>query len=238
MSIVQCRLSTSGVHRLYINFPFPFMTSPVIHRKLASTHRHSHQSVLAKTHPQHLYRIINNVDQYQHFLPYCLESKILRVSPCGTMMDALLRVGFPLGSSSAWGTLLEEQYVSRVRMIPPSRGGKDSDEQVWIVEAKSIQSNLFVSLKSRWRLSLIPHHRCDTFSMGDAGNSEAAAEHSPNHISCNVKFDVEIQVSNPLISFTLDTVLKDVARKQVDAFERRCRDEPFDCFNVDSITHQ
>jgi ribosome-associated toxin RatA of RatAB toxin-antitoxin module len=150
------------------------------------------------------------------------------------MMDAVLRVGFPLGSSSALGTVLEERYVSRVRMIPPNRGGKDSDEQVWIVEAKSIQSNLFVSLKSRWRLSLVSHHLCNTFSIDDAGNSKVS-EHSPHHTSCNVKFDIEIQVSNPLISFTLDTVLKDVARKQVDAFERRCRDEPFDSFDVDSI---
>jgi ribosome-associated toxin RatA of RatAB toxin-antitoxin module len=119
-------------------------------------------------------------------------------------------------------------------MIPPSRGGKDSDEQVWIVEAKSIQSNMFDSLKSRWRLSLVPNHQCDTFSNSDAGNSEAS-EHPPSHTSCNVKFDVEIQVSNPLISFTLDTVLKDVARKQIDAFERRCRDKPFDIDGVDSM---
>lgn len=121
------------------------------------------------------------------------------------MMDAVLRVGLPLGSSGL-GTLMEERYVSRVRMIPP-----DSDEngqQYWTVEAKSIQSQLFDSLKSRWRLNL------------------AEIEQS-TRVSCNVNFDVEIEVSNPLISFTLGKVLKDVARKQVDAFEKRCRDIPF-----------
>ena len=121
------------------------------------------------------------------------------------MMDAVLRVGLPLGSSGL-GTLMEERYVSRVRMTPP-----DSDEngqQYWTVEAKSIQSQLFDSLKSRWRLNL------------------AEIEQS-TRVSCNVNFDVEIEVSNPLISFTLDKVLKDVARKQVGAFEKRCRDVPF-----------
>lgn len=121
------------------------------------------------------------------------------------MMDAVLRVGLPLGSSGL-GTLMEERYVSRVRMIPA-----DSDEngqQYWTVEAKSIQSQLFDSLKSRWRLNL------------------AEIEQS-TRVSCNVNFDVEIEVSNPLISFTLGKVLKDVARKQVDAFEKRCRDIPF-----------
>eukprot|EP00804_Cyclotella_cryptica_P014343 CCRYP_015528-RA/>CCRYP_015528-RA protein AED:0.23 eAED:0.23 QI:0/-1/0/1/-1/1/1/0/234 len=229
--MVSCRLATSVVHRINI-FQFPFLTSSVIHRRLATTHHHSHQSILSEIHPQHLYQIINNVDQYQHFLPYCLESKILRVSPCGTMMDAVLRVGLPLGSSSALGTVLEERYVSRVRMIPPSCVGENSDEQVWIVEAKSIQSNLLDSLKSRWRLSVVPSHQCNAFSFGDAGNIEVPEE-PPNRASCNVKFDVEIQVSNPIISFTLDKVLKDVARKQVDAFERRCRDEPFDGIDVD-----
>ena len=39
---------------------------------------------------------------------------------------------------------------------------------------------------------------------------------------------MEIQLSNPLISFTLDRVLKDVAKAQVEAFEKRCRAVPFD----------
>jgi ribosome-associated toxin RatA of RatAB toxin-antitoxin module len=95
-------------------------------------------------------------------------------------------------------------------MIPPddSKGINIDNQQIWTVEAKSIQSKLFDSLKSRWKLSLIEDEGC-------------------TGASCNVNFDVEIQVSNPLISFTLDRVLKDVAGKQVDAFEKRCRSIPF-----------
>jgi ribosome-associated toxin RatA of RatAB toxin-antitoxin module len=123
------------------------------------------------------------------------------------MMDAVLRVGLPLGSTGL-GTLMEERYISRVRMIPPNSNG--DNEQFWIVEAKSIQSQLFDSLKSRWKLNLVDNQHS---SQADA--------------SCNVYFDVEIEVSNPVISFTLDKVLKDVAKKQVDAFEARCRNVPF-----------
>ncbi|KAL7456830.1 hypothetical protein ACHAWC_008301 [Mediolabrus comicus] len=162
----------------------------------STTHSHVHQSTLTNIHPRHLYQIVNNVDKYKDFLPYCLESKILQTSQCGTMMDAVLRVGLPglMGGTNSSNSLLEERYVSRVRMI----------------EAKSIQSNLFDSLKSRWQLSLIED---------DAS--------SARQFSCNVNFEVEIQVSNPLISFTLDRVLKDVANAQVDAFEKRCRAVPF-----------
>ena len=132
------------------------------------------------------------------------------------MMDAVLRVGLPLGSSGL-GSLMEERYVSRVRMIPPS----SDDRQVWIVEAKSIHAaGLFDSLKSRWKLSIADteQHNCHV------GNGES---NKTNNLSCHVNFDVEIEVTNPLISFTLDKVLKDVAKKQVDAFEKRCRDTPF-----------
>lgn len=118
------------------------------------------------------------------------------------MMDAVLRVGLPFGSSKSLASM-EERYISRVRMIPPSPG-ETNKQQVWIVEAKSIQSKLFDSLKSRWRLS-------------------RASSEQPTYVSCNVSFDVEITISNPVISFTLDKVLKDVAETQVQAFEKRCR---------------
>mmetsp|Transcript_18592 Transcript_18592/g.30425 ORF Transcript_18592/g.30425 Transcript_18592/m.30425 type:complete len:222 (+) Transcript_18592:99-764(+) len=173
----------------------------------ATTHSHVHRSVLTNIHPQHLYNIVNNVDSYKDFLPYCHESKILQTSPCRTMMDAVLRVGLPgLSLSAGSNSLLEERYVSRVRMIPASE-----NTPFWTVEAKSIQSNLFDSLKSRWQLSLT--------------DDDANARGGP---SCNVNFEVEIQLSNPLIAFTLDRVLKDVAKAQVEAFEKRCRAIPFD----------
>ena len=184
----------------------------------ATTHSHVHQSILTNIHPQHLYQIVNNVDKYKDFLPYCHESKILQISPCGTMMDAVLRVGLPglsfLSTSGSNNSLLEERYVSRVKMIPANE-----TTPFWTVEAKSIRSNLFDSLKSRWQLSLI-----DEKNANDVNGQQQQQTTGP---SCNVNFEVEMQLSNSLISFTLDRVLKDVANAQVEAFEKRCRAVPY-----------
>ena len=203
-------------------------------------HQHIHRAILHDIHPHHLYNIINNVDQYYQFLPYCQESRILQTSKCGTMYDAVLRVGLPGLSHTvplSTSSLLEERYVSRVKMIPPVATDDDSVEPIiWTVEAKSIQSQLFDSLKSRWQVSFADNkmHNEHRINSQDGNQNENTTSTSPYHntttttpSSCNVNFEVEIQVSNPLISFTLDRVLKDVAKKQVDAFEQRCVDIPY-----------
>jgi ribosome-associated toxin RatA of RatAB toxin-antitoxin module len=81
--------------------------------------------------------------------------------------------------------------------------------QELIIETESIQSKLFDSLpRSRWKLAEIK----DGAHKGD----------------CKVNFEVEMAVSDPLIMATLDEVLKQVhvACRQVDAFEKRCRQLP------------
>ena len=186
-----------------------------------TTHRHAHQSIIHRIHPKHLYQIINDVDKYQNFLPHCHESRVLQTSSCGTMYDAVLRVGLPgLPSlpSVQSSSLLEERYISRVRMISPALDG-----DVYTVEARSIQSQLFDSLKSRWQLTLVENGHHDNKQSSD----ERISKMNANDISCKVNFEVEIQVSNPLISFALDSVLKDVAKEQVLAFESRCNEVPF-----------
>ncbi|EED86745.1 hypothetical protein THAPSDRAFT_269976 [Thalassiosira pseudonana CCMP1335] len=180
----------------YMHHPSP-TTHLLLNRPistLSTTHRHTHQSILPNIHPQHFYQIINNVNEYRNFLPYCQESKILQVSQCGSMMDAVLTVGLPGLSVGAASSLLEERYVSRVRMLQP----------------KMIGGNV-VEKEGCWNSS---------YSLPSSTTN--------NTHSCNVRFEVEIQVSNPLISFTLDRVLNDVARKQVEAFEKRCRNVSFD----------
>lgn len=192
-----------------------------------TAHRHSHQAILHRVHPRHLYGIINDVDSYRDFLPLCSESRVLRTSDCGTMYDAVLAVGLP-GLSQAAGTVLEERYVSRVRATEtPGSGGRPT----WTVEAKSVRSNLFDSLRSRWELSLVDdiYRGINVVSHGTTKGDDVGRDRTGGAgSSCRVNFEVEIGVSNPLISFTLDQVLREVAKRQVEAFERRCRELPFD----------
>lgn len=187
--------------------------------KKTTVHRHAHHANLKGVHPEHIYRIINDVDSYKDFLPYCNESKVLRTSDCGTMYDAVLGVGLPMP-----GHLMEERYVSRVRASSQpfsdenNVDGAGGMKPTWMVEAKSIRSSSFDSLKSRWVL---------TFAVGDEFTVNDRSVGIGEDISCDVNFDVEIRVSNILVSFVLDGVIGEVARKQVEAFERRANEVPF-----------
>lgn len=83
----------------------------------------------------------------------------------------------------------------------------DSDKLT--VESRSIQSNLFDSLKSRWKLS-------DATFEG----------HDQEDKQCHVDFEVEMSVSDPLVCGVLDQVLSEVAGRQVASFEKRCQELP------------
>jgi ribosome-associated toxin RatA of RatAB toxin-antitoxin module len=148
------------------------------------TKKHVAKRIL-KTHPMHLFRIIEDVDQYSKFLPLCSHSKILKRFDGG--FQAVLTVGLP--------PLFEETYVSQVLVKP----------EVYTIEAKSIESKLFDSLRSRWKL--FDH------TEGD-------------RVACKIDFEVEMTVRDPVIVATLDNVLQQVAQKQVDAFEKRCQELP------------
>jgi coenzyme Q-binding protein COQ10 len=151
------------------------------------TKRHVESKILS-TNPLHLYRIIQDVDSYSKFLPLCSHSQVLRRAPNGRSFQATLTVGMP--------SLFQETYVSDVLLNP----------QELIIETKSIQSKLFDSLRSRWKLAEIK----DGVHKGH----------------CQVNFEVEMTVSDPFIMATLDEVLRQVAGRQVDAFEKQCRQVP------------
>ena len=209
-----------------------------------TTHRHSHRATLRGVHPEHLYHIINDVDEYRNFLPHCRESRVLRISECGTMYDAILGVGILPTMPMPGLPILEERYVSRVRTRSPAAAAADDDDAkggrtrptAWTVEAKSIRSTSFDSLRSRWVLTFAGEEDDDDGDRNPEGCESTSSSGTidddrrrddDSDASCGVDFEVEIRVSNPLVSFALDGVLGDVARRQVEAFERRCNEVPF-----------
>lgn len=157
------------------------------------TRRHTERRIM-QTDPRHLFRIIQDVDSYQGFLPLCSHSKVLQRSPCGGSFDAALTVGLP--------PLFSEKYVSRVTV---------REKPFLTVETKSIESSLFDSLTSKWIL-------------------RDGADHTGG---CDVDFSVEMTVSDPVVAGVLDKVLQEVAGRQVEAFEKRCQQIPFEQFRKD-----
>ena len=154
------------------------------------TRRYTERKVL-RTHPLHLFRIIQDVDKYETFLPLCNYSKIIRRSQDGRSFDGKLKIG---------SKFFTEEYISRVTVIP----------ETYTIETESIESTSFESLKSRWKLE------------------EAVLDDEPRNIHCQVDFQVEMTVSDPVIVAVLDQVLQQVASRQVQAFEQRCQDIPID----------
>lgn len=157
----------------------------------AVTKRHVERKIL-QTSPQHLFQIIQDVNAYSQFLPLCTRSKIIKRMESGRQFEATLTVGLP--------PLFTEEYVSRVSV----------DTERLTVQAKSIESNLFEALDSKWILKEV----------------ESSEE------LCDVHFEVEMSVSNPVIMNALDQVLEQVAGKQVAAFEKRCREVPKDYYTI------
>jgi len=97
----------------------------------------------------------------------------------------------------------------------------------WIVEAKSIKSNLFHGLSSSWRLSEGESSNTRT-SLTDPVDKTIENIVGNGQSLTNVEFQVEMSVTDPLMAAALDQVLESVALQQVAAFEQRCRDIPFD----------
>ena len=170
--------------------------------------------------PQHLFNVVIDVDAYQSFVPFCKQSDILRRSNCGTLFDASLTIGV---SDMPPFNALEEKYVSRVKHI--QRQDSDGNHE-WIVEAKSIKSNLFHGLSSSWRLSKGESSSNSTVGDSRDTKNDTGIEDIDDPFT-RVIFEVEMIVTDPLIGATLNQTLESVALQQVEAFERRCKEIPF-----------
>jgi ribosome-associated toxin RatA of RatAB toxin-antitoxin module len=150
-----------------------------------------------ETHPMHLFRIIQDVDSYSSFLPMCWNSKVLKVYDGGREFDATLTVGMPGGVAFKG---LTEQYTSRVLVCP----------ETMTIESRSTHSKLFDSLRSTWKLN----------AAHDEDRDSVATSPPPK---CNVEFEVEVTVSDPVVASILDSVLQEVAVRQMEAFDKRCQ---------------
>lgn len=183
------------------------------------TKRHGESRIL-RTHPLHLFRIIQDVDRYCEFLPLCSYSRIdpATISSDGRTFEARLVVGRP--------PLFVEEYTSRVK-VQPERLQIDA-------QSTSSKYGQFDSLKSTWRLQPVRLWN-DDGDDGDDGDGDNTADTMKTdggdapflrNVGCHVDLEVEMTVSDPMVVTILDQILMHVAGRQVEAFDRRCGEVP------------
>ncbi|CAM9361413.1 unnamed protein product [Scytosiphon promiscuus] len=80
--------------------------------------------------PEQFFEVVADVDSYKEFVPFCVDSRVVKVIDKATM-EAEMSVGFKL---------FTEKYTSRVVMRRPKE-----------VAVKAVHSRLFSSLDSTWR---------------------------------------------------------------------------------------
>lgn len=114
-------------------FDLPFQSSPSEdfndNNNKNNRQEFTDQRIVRFTKTQ-IYNVVANVDDYEQFLPNCLESTVLSRSP--DRMEAELVVGFP--------PLITEKYTSIIYLDKPNR-----------VLVKGMNSTILKYLESEWK---------------------------------------------------------------------------------------
>ncbi len=174
-------------------------------RQSFPTRSHSIQNrFLQSIHPLHLFRIVQDVDRYQEFLPFCGHSEVFpdTISNGGRSFEADLAVGL--------GPLFQTRYRSKVtvdpdRLVISTVSGKSSSNGMGVSSG-----TMFEALTSRWELfSVVTEQDNNT-------DSDSAL------IGTSVDFSVEMTVADPMVETVLNNVLRQMAETQVQAFHERC----------------
>jgi len=166
--------------------------------------------LLPDIHPLHLFRIVQDVDKYQDFLPFCGHSEVFpeTIRNGGRFFEAELAVGF--GPSSLFQTkYLSQVSIDPINLIIETKSGKSESTTT----TTSDNNSMFESLTSRWKLHPV-----------EASLSQSSSDTSS--VGTSVDFSVEMTVSDPMVAAVLNQVLVNVAETQVQAFSDRCKAIP------------
>jgi coenzyme Q-binding protein COQ10 len=158
----------------------------------------------------HVYNVVSDVSSYQEFVPWCVDSVVLRRSPSPqTYMEAELAVGFQL---------FAERYVSRVTLDP----GK-------MVTARASDTQLFHHLVNEWTFA--PGPPADEGGGAESGSGGEFPLAVPAPVGGGggggggttwLGFRVDFQFRSLLYAQASHLFFDEVVSKMVAAFERRC----------------
>ncbi|KAF1330950.1 Coenzyme q-binding protein coq10, partial [Globisporangium splendens] len=104
----------------------PFFSFASPSQALVKSHK---ETKVVPFSPEEMYDVVADVNKYHEFLPFCVESRVLR-QPNGNVMEAALKIGFKV---------FTESYTSRVIMKRPEK-----------IVVKAIESPTFKRIESEW----------------------------------------------------------------------------------------
>lgn len=90
--------------RLWPRGQRPFLSFVAPSKSLVKSHR---ESKVVPFSCEQMFDVVADVDRYHEFLPFCVDSRVLR-RPNDNVMEAALRIGF---------RVFTESYTSRVLMV-------------------------------------------------------------------------------------------------------------------------
>jgi coenzyme Q-binding protein COQ10 len=172
-----------------------------------------------------LYDVVRDVGKYHEFVPFCKGSAVTprdawteraraedAESSGREYFEAELEIGF---------TMFREKYTSAVTCEAPR-----------MVEARSVRSGLFEKMTTTWRFTPLDGEDDDDDDDDDGGGMSSTqtttttkGDIAPLDIDGGVivDFEIDFQVRDPMHAAAVRVVFDDVAKSQIQAFEKRCK---------------
>jgi len=156
-----------------------------------------------------LFDVVRDVGKYCEFVPFCRASRVRneRERERGfanaerasgeEYFEADLEIGF---------AVFNEKYTSAVTCVKPHK-----------VEARAIASGLFRSMRTTWTFTPL-----DGEGEGTSANVAASAIPGMDD-GVIVDFEIDFEVKDAMHAAAVSVVFDDVAKSQIQAFEKRCK---------------
>ena len=174
-----------------------------------------------------LYDVVRDVGKYHEFVPFCKGSAVTprdawteraraedAESSGREYFEAELEIGF---------TMFREKYTSAVTCEAPR-----------MVEARSVRSGLFEKMTTTWRFTPLDGEDAaaddDDDDAGGMSSTQTTTTTTKGDIApldidggVIVDFEIDFQVRDPMHAAAVRVVFDDVAKSQIQAFEKRCK---------------
>lgn len=165
--------------------------------------RYSARKIVKGVSRNALCDVVADVDKYSEFLPFCAGARRTPEDTWGAeRANAAANAGHEYFEADLeiGFKVFNEKYTSAVTCERPNK-----------VTARSVSSGLFRSMTTTWKFTPLE---------GDDLDDDTGLPASDGVV---VDFEIDFEVKEPMHAAAVSVVFDDVARSQIQAFEKRCR---------------